>query len=560
MITTIKAIPSCDQVFLVWQLSAMIPDCLGFAVFREVDGQPPIAIHTWVGFENETHESGDHKRSTDWPIQKTSWTDYLAPVTGSLRYGVVPVIKQGTGTAPVDQTECVWSASVTLDQSEEPITAWFNRGTISAQWLARALKGKTPAKALETAIHTPGDPIRNFLAGRARERLIAHLDAVVNDPKRHLYAALFELNDCELVEKLGAIGPRAHLVLGNSDGGDTRNVRSTDASATLLLGKQVDLVRRTIAPGRFAHNKFVVFHDPAGIPERVWTGSINWTETGVCTQNSNGLDIKDPIAAAAFQAHWAALRGAGDTKIVENSPHAFATTVMKQPVSAHIWFTPVAKSVDLADATALINGAKTGIVFLMLNPGPAGLLGPIIERLSSLDAHYDPDLYIRGVLNNFPSRSKGSAQDAISLLTSEGKRQNFTADDLKSVLKPGGVDATADWWEKEVANTGKFMVAVHSKVIVIDPAGEDPIVLTGSHNFSSRASGDNDDNLVIMRGSNTLALSYAVNIIGIYNEYRFRAWRNTAAGQQDHGLKRDDQWLQARINQQWLKRETAFWM
>jgi phosphatidylserine/phosphatidylglycerophosphate/cardiolipin synthase-like enzyme len=383
---------------------------------------------------------------------------------------------------------------------------------------------------------------------------------VLNDPARALYAALFELNDRELVDMLKRIGARAHVVLGNSDGGDSANVKSTDASAKLLLDAGVDLVRRNIAPGRFAHNKFAVFHDSAGAPERVWTGSINWTETGVCTQNSNGLDIKEPIAAAAFQNHWQALRAAADGKIVENSPHGFAPVVGAQPASGRIWFTPVANAVDLADARALINGAKKGILFLMLNPGPDGLLGPIIERLSSLDGHYDPDLYIRGVLNNFPGRGKDSPADTISLLTSEGKRQDFNQQDLASVLKPGGIDETADWWEKEVANTGKFMVAVHSKVIVIDPAGDDPVVLTGSHNFSARASGDNDDNLVIIRGSNALALSYAVNVMGIYNEYRWRAWRNTAAGKQDHGLKRNDLWLQSRIDQQWLKRETGFWI
>ena len=142
MIVRVKAIPSCDQAFLVWEVSAMIAGCLGFAVFREVKGQAPIAIHTWVGFEDEAHKSGDHKPSTDWPIQKTSWTDYLAPLSGTVRYGVVPVLGRNGAVAPVDPKHCVWSDWITLDQGNSPVSAWFNRGTISAQWLARALKGK----------------------------------------------------------------------------------------------------------------------------------------------------------------------------------------------------------------------------------------------------------------------------------------------------------------------------------------------------------------------------------------------------------------------------------
>jgi phosphatidylserine/phosphatidylglycerophosphate/cardiolipin synthase-like enzyme len=197
----------------------------------------------------------------------------------------------------------------------------------------------------------------------------------------------------------------------------------------------------------------------------------------------------------------------------------------------------------------------------MLNPGPAGLLGPIVERLSPLDGAYDPNLYVRGVLNNFPNRSKGDAQDQLSLLTSEGTVQKFSDSDLSRVLKPAWVSAGAgDWWQKELSSTSKFAIAVHSKVIVIDPCGANPVVMTGSHNFSDRASTANDDNLVIVKGDRALAQAYAVNIMGIYGEYRFRAWRNTPAGQQDKGLKTTDDWLKQRIDAQWLARETAFWL
>ena len=40
---------------------------------------------------------------------------------------------------------------------------------------------------------------------------------------------------------------------------------------------------------------------------------------------------------------------------------------------------------------------------------------------------------------------------------------------------------------------------VHSKVILVDPFGADPVVLTGSHNLGPKASGTNDENLLIIR-------------------------------------------------------------
>ena len=52
-------------------------------------------------------------------------------------------------------------------------------------------------------------------------------------------------------------------------------------------------------------------------------------------------------------------------------------------------------------------------------------------------------------------------------------------------------DAFHDW-QAEVMNQG---VHVHSKVIVIDPFGKKPVVITGSHNLGFKASTKNDDNI-----------------------------------------------------------------
>jgi hypothetical protein len=63
---------------------------------------------------------------------------------------------------------------------------------------------------------------------------------------------------------------------------------------------------------------------------------------------------------------------------------------------------------------------------------------------------------------------------------------------------------------------------IHSKVVVVDPFGANPVVMTGSHNLGPKASGQNDDNLVIVEGAPGLAAAYAVNILGIYDQYKWR--------------------------------------
>ena len=87
-------------------------------------------------------------------------------------------------------------------------------------------------------------------------------------------------------------------------------------------------------------------------------------------------------------------------------------------------------------------------------------------------------------------------------------------------------------------------VHVHSKVIVLDPFGANPVVMTGSHNLGFETSSANDDNLMIVEGNAPLAAAYAANIIAIYQAYRWNAY--VEAHRQDlqvwHGLVDNDTW------------------
>jgi phosphatidylserine/phosphatidylglycerophosphate/cardiolipin synthase-like enzyme len=557
MISNIQAFPTTDGIFVVWDVTVMIPDCLGFALFRQEKGKGSTIVDTWVGFEDQAnaHKQGEHRPSTEWPVQKTSWTDFVAPAKAPVRYGVVPVLKDGaTAVKLAAKAPDRWTDYVSA-QPSGPLAPWFNRGTISAQWLARAIGGDPKsAQTLEKAIATKGNKIRDFLKGALGSRLLELLGEA-KDKKRDVFVALYELNDPELIAALCAMKAKAHVVLGNSTGKADATAKETEQNAGVLKKANVDIVRRKIAPARYAHNKFVVFCDDAGNAERVWTGSTNWTRTGLCTQNNNGLEIADAKIAAAFHEHWKIIYKAAST-----NPKTLATTGDREwdftvaKSNASVWFTPTSKSGDLKQATKLIEAAEHGAVCLMLNPGPDGLLGPILEKAQ------DAKLYVRGVLNNFPAQGKDSPKDQLKLLTSNGEQQVFKGKQIADVVRPAGIDASADWWEREIKNTGKFMIAVHSKVIVIDPAGKNPVVMTGSHNFSARASTKNDDNLVIIQGDNVLALTYAARIVSIYGTYRWQAWRNTPEGQKDKGLKRSDTWLSDRIGKGWADTETRFWL
>ena len=84
---------------------------------------------------------------------------------------------------------------------------------------------------------------------------------------------------------------------------------------------------------------------------------------------------------------------------------------------------------------------------------------------------------------------------------------------------------------------------VHSKIVVIDPFGSHPVVMTGSHNMGPKASGVNDENLLIIEGDSALASQYASKIMEIYNQYRWRAsQQQSSEGPRWQGLADDDKW------------------
>jgi len=101
---------------------------------------------------------------------------------------------------------------------------------------------------------------------------------------------------------------------------------------------------------------------------------------------------------------------------------------------------------------------------------------------------------------------------------------------------------------------------VHSKILLIDPLGESPVVVTGSHNFSGAASTKNDENLVIVHGHKQLARSYAAHVMSVYQHYRYRSYIREVESEGKtpwSQLDDDDQWLKIELKTK--AHEIAFW-
>jgi phosphatidylserine/phosphatidylglycerophosphate/cardiolipin synthase-like enzyme len=543
-----------DDVFIAWKPDGFIPDCRGFALLRQRNGIEET-VDTWVGFEDDKYTDGERRASTNWPIQKYQWTDYMANPGDTLRYRVLAMIgpdKNNLRADPDNVSE--WTEEITLTHQVTPrIEAYFNRGIVSAQWVSRRLditEHNLQTAKLRTVISTPGDSFRNYLAGPLGARLFELLASAAKE-KREIFAALYELDDKQLEAALAKLGKRAHVVLAN--GSVKKKGEDQNSEAREGLRDKIDLHDRMVSPRALGHNKFLVICDKKKKPRWVWTGSQNWTKTGLCTQANNSVLIDDFGLAAEYRAQWDLLRDAAD-----ETPSELKTSNSKPrdpgigKTSVRLWYTPMVKQADLIEARKIIMGAKQAILFLMFNPGPKDTL--LNEIIKAARAGAPPNkLYIHGAINQDPSTTKNPVE-----LFDHGNSEKA---DYEVVL-PAAIDEATKFFRRELRKLPQTFAMVHSKVVLVDPFGKHPVVLTGSHNLGPKASGTNDENLLIIRDAPGLAGAYATNIMAIYNQYRWRFRRQTQAkSKQWKGLKDNAVWQKGYLKPGSIAlREIKFWV
>jgi phosphatidylserine/phosphatidylglycerophosphate/cardiolipin synthase-like enzyme len=513
MTIEVKALTNIDEATIVWRTSVHINGCRGFAIEREgrttAGHVSTSTLDTFVGWEDlePVPPNGTHRPSTEWPIQRFMWRDYQASEYAAVRYTVIPMIGKEGALAPGEPSQPTEWASVRTGQTPG-LEAYFNRGVVAAQWLGRRLN--VPASqeraALAKVIADPTSPIRQFLAGPDRRAILGLLaDAQASGSK--VFAALFQLDDPELIAGLKALGGACSLLLASGAYKPGKPDDNADVRTELKDLKTVQVFDRLVRSDHLAHNKFVVFCDAAGNPQKVWTGSTNWTMTGLCTQSNNGLLIESAAIAAGYLAYWQRLQAAGDgypATLAAADGTALSATVGTASVTA--WLTPVSGQIDLADAKERIRNAQQGVLFLMFIPGPKGTL---LDDILTLDRQ---KLFVHGVINQNPY----GKPPAITLVD---RGEQLKAD--PDVVIPAAVGSEAlKYWHQELRSYD--IVMVHSKVVIVDPFGQKPIVMTGSHNLGPKASGKNDDNLVIVADAAGLAAEYAVNIMAIYSQYKWR--------------------------------------
>jgi len=403
-----------------------------------------------------------------------------------------------------------------------PFLAYFNRGILSTQSVAHLLPvgnaGIPSSTDLLQHISKPGDGLRLRLAGEMLEALELLLSRAQTEGGS-CYAALYELADQELVARLVAAKPFLHLVLSN-----TGTTDSTDkTSRATLHSAHVDVTDRMLKGSHIGHNKFMVYVDKSGQAQAVLTGSTNWTSTAICGQSNNALVCEDPNTAGQYLSYWKRLKADAAQQAAGFRAENDKGLALPQ-LDATLWFSPNTKQQtkpkanpprpdDLADVFKAIAGAKEAILFLLFQPGSPSVIDAITEAINK-----DPKLVVRGAATD---------PNAVNQFDTHLFHGSATGPDVvqdASMVAATAVCDTFSYWQRELLKSSPQAHAIiHDKIVVIDPLG-DSVVVTGSHNLGYTASYANDENLLLIRGNQQLAIAYATHVMDVYDHYRWRFW------------------------------------
>jgi phosphatidylserine/phosphatidylglycerophosphate/cardiolipin synthase-like enzyme len=545
-----------DVITVAWSFGKKLDSCMGFAVYR-IDAKgterPLPAVAVFPGFTRKPTDTCEK-----FPIQKFYWKDVFARLiaekTGNrtFRYKIVPLEGKPGDLKPMPIQQLTSNEVEITSRISGSLRAYFNRGLISTQRIARALK--KDKKGLLAHVNDVKDPLRASLSGDMVEALSDFVARAKAGGR--LYAALYELHDEELITLLETSGKKVFIVLSNAMKDEEVPKKSLVDKTAKAKKKKVDgnldarnrltktakeIYDRLLPSNQIGHNKFVVYVNKAGKARAVLFGSTNWTPTGLCAQTNNTVVLDNPAVAARYLSYWKAL--AADTKQSKKDPkklqgatlRTFDTKSKSIKLGADgtltSWFSPNTpklrssstkkekRPVDMEDVAAAIAGAERAVLFLAFYPG-----SPNVAQWAADAQTKNKGLFVRGCVTN-PSASESfyyQLHGATPPKKVKGKKVPRKEDLRVIAAQALSAKSAPPSWLKEILKIG--FAIVHDKVVVIDPFSKNSVVITGSHNLGHKASFNNDENLVLIRGNRPLAEAYASHVLDVYDHF---AWRVT---------------------------------
>ena len=243
------------------------------------------------------------------------------------------------------------------------------------------------------------------------------------------------------------------------------------------LNTNIPIVYRDPAVAGIMHNKFIIVDANSTNNSWVMGGSCNWTNpTNLFNDYNNIIFIQDEAIAKTYTLEFEEMwTGTFGTNKIDNTPHKFVV----DGKNIEVYFSPSDQTTS--KILEVINDVDYTLEF--------GLLSFTRNDLGQavIDAH-----------NSFGTNVRGIIEDV-----------NTTGSEFATLIAAG----------VNVKSHMGITYAFHHKYAIADAdvVASDPTVLTGSHNWSSNAENNSDENTIIIH-DHTIANIYLQEFTERFNE------------------------------------------
>jgi phosphatidylserine/phosphatidylglycerophosphate/cardiolipin synthase-like enzyme len=492
----------------------------GFKVFRSVVPQPEAGERLQVStFEH--------------PVQSFVWDDFTARPDHEYRYVFHPIKGRARN---LDRR----SRPLSIRVRTEPLYGgaehdiFFNRGVASSQAYTRNfgtqpiadLRPEVQERALAWLSRDLDDALLRFVdrCGAGDRLLCCFYEFRYRPAAERLVDAVTRGVDVQLIVD-GKVNERT-----DKDGVFHPSFPRVDNLALLAeVGFPSERVHlREARKSHIQHNKFMVrvAGDADDAATEVWTGSTNLSPGGIAGQTNVGHWLRDAAVADRFRRYWELLAtdpGGRTTdsrsEVTLRNKQLRAAVEALSPAPADLRtvprgttavFSPRQDDSVLSSYAAMLDTAQRhGCVTLAFG------IGAPFKRLL---ADNTPDDGIVFLLLEKRDRPDPRNPSAFVRINASNNVYQAWGSFLRNPVYQWALETNAG-----LLGLNRHVSYIHSKFMLIDPLSADPIVVTGSANFSEASTEENDENMLVIRGSRRVADIYLTEFNRLFNHYYFRS-------------------------------------
>lgn len=537
-ILKIRGIAGTYVVVLAWDFEPGHDDkrngLMGFAIERLEFKNGQVVERYWMQSIKRFREKdrglppGTPVSTAAHPIQSFQWADYTAQANHVYQYRLVPIYgtpknltRDDASAVFVDvKTEIEYLLDPHLDNDTARHDVYFNRGVIGSQAFARRFQNADPDTA------NPASEEMVWLSRGLFEALTRFI-GIADSHHFGLRAAFYEFHYQPVANALAkAVEAGADVKIVY----DAESSYKTENKATLHnanLDHTDTAIPRTVSEG-IRHNKFIVLLKDDE-PIAVWTGSTNISEGGIFGHSNVGHIVWDKDVAKAYLDYWQRLADNLTPTKIRPLNKAASPLPAGRPDPHSV--TPVFSARDAKDSSDTLQWyadrmteAKEIVCFTVAFN---------IDKVFQNVINRDNDVLRYIVKDDDLGDGEIIGQDRDVLFAAGGYLgRNALVNFLKERDNP--------------LNNNDY---IHDKFMLVDPLSADPLVITGSANFSQPSQRINDENMLVIRGDQRVADIYFGEFMRIFDHHYARYLVKKLTQEDRHDP-----------NAGYLKEKTADWL